>query len=199
MRHLTSLIMAGGAAVLFAGCSVPSAPTNPTHQPDPIPSTTAPGPVDRPTNPPATATPTAVPEQAVAARPASLEKVRVRGSLYPVQRTGDMATVNLFIESKNPDETFSIFAALSDNNPETSSKDSSAADGLRLIDTTAKKAYLPATTADGRCMCTPDGHTADEGHSSEWVTVVFAAPPATVTRVDVVVPQFGTFNNVAIR
>lgn len=203
MRHMTGLTIAAGAAVLFAGCSVPSTPTYPTQQPDPLPSVSTARPTGTPTAEPtgasATPTPAEPPEQPVATRPAALLKVKVRGSLYPVQRTGDMATVNLFIESQNPDETFKIFGALSDNNPETSSKNEDAADGLRLIDPAARKAYLPATTADGSCMCTPDGQAVDFGDSSEWVTVVFAAPPATTTKVDVFVPRFGTFNNVPIR
>lgn len=200
MRHLRALTLAGAATVFLAGCSVPSVPVSATQAPTTVPSASATAPVPAPDPGGPAATPSAGPasEQPVGTRPASFDKVRVQGSLYPIQRTGDTTTVNLLIESQNPDQTFMIFSALSDHNPETSSKDTHAVDGLRLIDPTAKKAYLPATTADGSCLCSPTDGLSDE-QSSLWVTVVFAAPPSTVSTVDVFVPRFGTFNHVPVR
>lgn len=209
--------LGGGAALLLAtGCGLPGtttttggeagqpsgqetlvAPVDPIDPADPTPpvpsssATASPGPV-------ASGSASAG-DQPVATRPGSFETDKVIATLYPVRRTGETASVNLYIAAQDPDGTFMLLNSLGDGNTETSSKALTSVDGIRLIDPVAKKAYLPAVTADGQCVCSPDDGATGEVRTSVWVTVTFAAPPTQLTLINVTVPTFGTFTDVPIR
>ena len=211
---------AGAALLLAAGCSVPTTTTSDDGASEPSDQQTVVAPVDPiypadptdPTSPAASAsgaaTPVAVPapsesasagDTPVATRPGSFDKDKVVATLYPVRRTGETASVNLYIAAQDPDGTFMLLNSLGDGNTETSSKALTSVDGVRLVDPVAKKAYLPAVTADGQCVCSPDDGATGEVRSSVWVTVTFAAPPAQLTMINVTVPTFGTFTDVPVR
>lgn len=189
-----------GAALILAGCSLPTtSPTTP-DLPSAQPSS-APAPAETPAASMTAPTPTsteAAGEDPVATRPGSIGKVAVTTQVFPVRRSGGTATVDVYVASRNPDDEFMISGSLGDGNTETASKSLSSVDGVRLLDTTAKKAYLPAVTADGACVCSPDDANTMTFTSSVWVTVTFAAPPVSVTTVSVAVPTFGTFTDVPV-
>lgn len=98
---------------------------------------------------------TAATEQPFAVRPGTIGNVRVNASVFAVRRAGQTATVNVLLASAGPEEKFSLQGQLSDGNPEVGSREAGSVDGLRLVDATNKKAYLPATTGDGVCACSP--------------------------------------------
>lgn len=159
----------------------PKPTTEPTSTEDPSPSET-PAPTEQP----------------FAVRPGAIGDVRVTASVYPVRRSGQTATVNVVLASAKPDEEFSLQGQLSDGNPEVGSREGSSVDGLRLVDATNKKAYLPATTGDGICACTPADDRMWTKERVIWVSVVFAAPPADLTSINVQIPQFGTVTDVPL-
>jgi hypothetical protein len=226
MRHALATMSIAGTVLLLAACSLPTStattpnlpetpvPTPPVSVPVPTtgPSTLPPvnspsavPPVESPSPVPATpsaaspTTATAAPnEQPAASRPGTFQTVKVTAQLYPIRRSGGTASVDLYITSNNPDDTFKLWNNLSDGNTETGSADLSAVDGIRLIDTAGKKAYLPAVTADGDCVCSPNADNTFDERSSVWVSVTFAAPPASVTAMSVSVPSFGSFSNVPV-
>ena len=209
--------LAGGAALLLAaGCGLPGTTTasdGGSPAPSDQPTLMAPvSPIDGPATPApsgsATPSPTATPtasgagsagDQPVATRPGSFDKDKVVATMYPVRRSGETASVNLYLAAQDPDGTFMLLNSLGDGNTETSSKALTSVDGVRLVDPVAKKAYLPAVTADGQCVCSPDDGATGEVRSSVWVTVTFAAPPAQLTSINVTVPTFGTFTDVPVR
>lgn len=200
MKRALAAAATAGTALVLAGCSLPS-----TAPATPDPTTEPPSSVSAPTNSPtaSSSTPTPMPtlaarEQPVATRPGSIGKVRVDAQVFPVRRSGGTTTVDLYIASRDPDATFILFDHLGDGNTETASKSMTSVDGIRLLDTAAKKAYLPAVTADGACVCSPDDDNTTNLNNSVWVTVTFAAPPASVTNVSVSVPSFGTFTDVPV-
>ena len=131
-------------------------------------------------------------------RPGAIDKVRVKASVFPVRRAGQTATVNVLIASDNPQEAFMLNGELSDGNPEVGSRSDRAVDGLRLVDATNKKAYLPATTGDGICACSPADNAGLDETNALWVSVVFAAPPAQLATISVQIPQFGTITDVPL-
>lgn len=201
MRQACLTAASAAVVIVLAGCSLPStAPATPDLETGPPASVPAPtsSPADNASAPTPSSTPAAG-EQPFATRPGSLDKVRVAAQLFPVRRSGRTATVNLYITSLDPDETFTVSDHLGDGNIETASKSQSSVDGIRLLDTSAKKAYLPAVTADGACVCSPDDDNTYTFNSSVWVTVTFAAPPKDTTTVSVTVPTFGTFTDVPVR
>lgn len=63
------------------------------------------------------------------------------------------------------------------------------ADDLTLVDPNAKKAYLPAMDAEGKCLCA-GGVTAIK-HRQDAFTTTFAAPPSAAKTIDVSVPNVG--------
>jgi hypothetical protein len=147
---------------------------------------------------PASTSAAAVDEQPFAVRPGTVDHNRVKAYLYPVHRGGETSTVNLMIKSDDPNHTFVLGSSLGDHNPEVSASEKASVDGIRLIESGRKKAYLPATTGDGSCLCTPTSDAAYEYHTQVWVSVIFAAPPASVAAVDVFIPIFGTVSNVPV-
>lgn len=181
-----------------APSTTPTTPSTPSQASTPS-SASTPSQASTPSSPstPAPASPSAG-DQPVATRPGSFNTHKVTAQLYPVRRSGDTATVDLYVTSQKPGETFMLFDFLSDGNTETTSKAIGTVDGIRLLDTTNKKAYLPAVTVDGSCVCSPDDANTLRSRSSVWVTVTFAAPPTTLTTVSVSVPSFGTFTDVPV-
>ncbi|MFT4163827.1 MAG: hypothetical protein QM650_01130 [Microlunatus sp.] len=118
--------------------------------------------------------------------------------VYPIQRGPKTATANVrFITAKGSD-TFRI-GTLNDNNPELGDKNNTAPDGLRLIDSTAGKAYLPATIGDQECLCSPRVNSMLDHYTDVTVSVTFAAPPADLTAIDLVIPKFGTVRDVPLQ
>jgi hypothetical protein len=72
-------------------------------------------------------------------------------------------------------------------------------DGVALIDPNARKKYLVAREATGRCVCSNDlGSAFVEEDAPVNLQATLAAPPDTVTTVDVVVPNVKTFTGVPI-
>ena len=68
--------------------------------------------------------------------------------------------VNLLITKVNPaDPPFRLRSLLNDGDPGVAARNHSAVDGLRLIDGQAGKLYIPATTGDGICLCSPASNT----------------------------------------
>ena len=211
---------AGAALLVAAGCSVPTATTSddgasePSDQQtvvasvEPIDPADPAGSTDPAASASGSASAVAVPvpsgsassgDTPFATRPGSFDKDKVVATLYPVRRSGETASVNLYIAAQDPDGTFMLLNSLGDGNTETSSKALTSVDGVRLVDPVAKKAYLPAVTADGQCVCSPDDGATGEVRSSVWVTVTFAAPPAELAMINVTVPTFGTFTDVPVR
>jgi hypothetical protein len=80
----------------------------------------------------------------------------------------------------SPDDTFSV-------------------DGVYLVDGAGAKRYLAARNASQGCVCSGDlSRTFVSPSSGVVLTTLFAALPAGVNAVDVVVPGFGSFNGVKV-
>jgi hypothetical protein len=140
-------------------------------------------------------TPTTAP---VAERTGSLENVPVSVAVYPVQRLGSIATLNLRVTSRTG-ERFSLRSSFNDHDPERGSDSASAPDAVRLLDGVHQKVYLAATTEDGTCLCSPVTDLVPAREREFWVSVTFAAPPADVRSVAVIVPTLGTVDDVPVR
>jgi hypothetical protein len=83
--------------------------------------------------------------------------------------------------------------------PGAATDDTFSVDGVYLLDTSGAKRYLAARNAAKGCVCSSNlSSTFVSPGSGVVLTTVFAALPAEVTSVDVVVPGFGSFNGVAV-
>ncbi len=68
--------------------------------------------------------------------------------------------------------------------------------GVHLIDNTNKKKYLVVRDADGKCVCSTIRRLDKGARMNLWAK--FAAPPANVEKITVVVPEFQPIDNVPI-
>ena len=210
MSHLMTAGAASlGAATLLclAACSPGGSTIGPpaAYPPAPSESSVSTAPADPSVTPmsPA-ATPTVGEPTPEAASPyrrlrGGFEGVPVVAEVFPIRREGATSTVNVRFVAKGTSRTFRIVESLSDHNPELGDKGKAAPDGLRLIDPAAKKAYLPATIGDRECVCSPAHNSWTDRYTDVTVSVTFAAPPASRDTIDLLVPGFGTVNDVPLQ
>lgn len=212
MSHLmtTAGAMSLGVVTLLclAACSSASSTTGPPAANPPSPSasvaSTTP---DAPSTAPASTTaasPTADDASSPGLSPyrrlrGAFEGVPVVAEVFPIRREDATSTVNIRFVASGTSRTFRILDSLSDHNPELGDKGQSAPDGLRLIDPSARKAYLPATIGDRECVCSPAHNSWTDRYTDVTVSVTFAAPPASRSAVDLLVPGFGTVTDVPVQ
>ena len=173
-------------------------------RPAPSGSATAAGPptpsaTDPTSTPPASSAPSGQsPETPFRTLYGAFEGVAVTAEVYPIRRTGSTSSANVRFTVANGSRTFRILTALNDHNPEVADKGSTSPDGLRLIDPTAKKAYLPATIGDRECLCSPAVNDRFDRYTDVTVSVSFAAPPVSRSTINLVLPGFGTVADVPL-
>lgn len=129
---------------------------------------------------------------------------KVKAELFEPRRSDNSLSVTVRLTvvaiTDKTETSFNIGGALSDNAPNVADSGSNAPDGIRVIDGKNKKVHLPASDGKGQCFCNPRelGVTDLSVGDSTLISVVFAAPPQDVERVDVQVPPFGTFTQVKV-
>ena len=73
-------------------------------------------------------------------------------------------------------------------------------DGVSLIDANNRKRHLVGRDAGGACVCDNGlSGTFVESGSPVVLSATFGAPPPDVQVMDVVIPKFGTFKDVALQ
>lgn len=191
-------IAASGAVLALSGCSAPAepvaaqptvdvqAPRDHDTSTDPLPGdagdtagpvSPAPPAPSAPSSadPTPAATPSTAADQPFAVRPGAVRRIPVHASIFPMRRSGQTATVNVMISADRELDDIDLGQRLSDGDAEVGSRNLKSVDGLRLIDAKNKKTYLPATTADGVCACTPP--TAGCGNRPTWSGCRWSSPP----------------------
>lgn len=81
--------------------------------------------------------------------------------------------------------------------PDNQVRDFNSIGGVHLIDPVGKKKYFVARDSKGKCVCSQEIKGIDPGASIN-VWAKFAAPPAEVQKVSVIVPHFSPMDDVAI-
>jgi hypothetical protein len=112
---------------------------------------------------------------------------RLRLDVSPVVRSGDLSRVTVTVTAlRNPEgkETWFYYGAFS--------LSSGSAEDFQLLDMEGQQRYLTARDSEGKCVCTTDINANGllEGASID-IYAVFAAPPASVETVDLVLPGAG--------
>lgn len=189
---------AAGAGValtvaLLGACSAGGSDAEPvptTTQAEPGSSGVASGDVDETSSPSAESDDVAGVAEAAVTKEIDYEGGRLRLDVSPVVRSGDLSRVTVTVTAlRNPDgeENWSFYPVLSPI---------STAEDFELLDMEGQQRYLTARDSAGECVCTTNmvSHPLLEGASIE-VYAVFAAPPASVETVDLVLP--GTAGTIA--
>lgn len=81
--------------------------------------------------------------------------------------------------------------------PDNSVRDFNSIGGVQLIDPVGKKKYFVARDSEGKCVCSQGLKDLEPGESVN-VWAKFAAPPADVQNVSVIVPHFSPMDDVPI-
>lgn len=190
---------AAGAGValtvaLLGACSAGGSDAEPvptTTQAEPGSSDVAPGDVDETSSPPAESDDVAGVVEAAATKEIEYDGGRLRLDVSPVVRSGDLSRVIVTVTAlRNPEgeEKWYYYAAFSGI--------TTTAEEFELLDMESQQRYLTARDSEGECVCTTDinAYGLLEGASAE-IYAVFAAPPASVETVDLVLP--GTAGTIA--
>ena len=153
-----------------------------------------------------TATPTATPAEAqgIVEKLGSVDGGRARFILTELQRSGATVVLNARLEKVDPDAPKLQVASTFDDG-EFQELESGATepadvfDGVALIDPVGKRKYFVARDETNSCVCSNNLSAAFVSTDAPVdLTATLAAPPAGVTTVDLVVPNFGTLHDVAL-
>lgn len=182
---------------LLGGCALPMAASDPTDPEATASTADSMPPADPgPAAPPAPSTSPAPPstEHPLAGREARIDGFRLALDLYPViRRERSVAlTVRIRVLDRPADPYQRVNQLLST----TGHSVDTTPDGLRLVDARSGVVHLPAT-ADGSPLCAPSFNGGWERGDELWATCIFSTPAS--DEVTVVVPNFGSFDHVAIR
>jgi hypothetical protein len=164
---------------------------------DPVPTTTQADPVDvdETTPPSAESDDAAGVAEAAATKEVDYDGGRLRLDVSPVVRSGDLSRVTVTVTAlRNPEgvETWFYYGVFT--------LFGSSAEEFQLLDLEGQQRYLTARDSEGECACTTDIHANGllEGASID-IYAVFAAPPASVETVDLVMPGVaGTIADVPV-
>ncbi len=196
---MARLLALAAALALLAGCG--GGDDDQQSASTPAPTTTA--------APAATATPTATPAEPtapVAQGEGSADGGRFIFTITELKRSGPTVVLNASVslaggtenDSIQLNSTFSdgVSQDLEDSGGQ---EPGDVFDGVALIDPNGRKKYLVAREATGRCVCSNDlGAAFVKQDAPINLQATLAAPPDTVTTVDVVVPNVKTFTSVPI-
>jgi hypothetical protein len=146
-----------------------------------------------------TATATATPSEPVASKELTIDGTPLRLELVSLRRAGALAELELLLtNAQPPDAAADRFQAGGlFEGPEPTEGDSNV-DGIYFVDPVNRKKYPVATDSDGICVCSDLSSELLEPGDAVALTATYGAPPEDVTQVDVSVPKFGTFRDVAI-
>lgn len=178
---------------LLGGCAIPGGTTTETTEPGSTPPAASTSGTAETAGAGATPTPPTR-EQPIATREAGYDTLRLALDLYPVERQEKSVVVNLRIRvlHRPAGEVVSAGHILSAGGASYDSRP----DGIRLVDTRAGVAHLPAT-AEGKPLCAPSFNGGWQTGDQVWATCVFSTPAS--DEVTVVVPTFGSFTHVPVR
>lgn len=200
MRDMFSpVVLAAAALLLLAGCSG-------SDEPDAAPSSpvTSSGEGDSLAAAPRTTSNPSEPLPVLASRETSAASgsraIALRVEVNELTRRDDLLLVNLTVNNvSDGGPGWQIAGFFDDGNLQQPPEQQTTADGITLIDTAGRKRHLVARDSEGGCVCTEAlaGAFLPAGERLT-ITATFAAPPAGVKTMDVVVPGVGTFAAVPV-
>ena len=135
----------------------------------------------------------------------SADGARFTFRITELKRSGPTVVLNATVEwAEGGDDSMQVASTFGDGQFQTlegseGQESGDVFDGVALIDPEGRKKYLVARESTGRCVCSND---LSASFASEATPVnlqaTLAAPPETVTKVNVFVPRVKTFTDVPI-
>jgi len=210
-RHASAVLLAAGTLVLtLAACSGSDGSNAQSGGPAGGSSTSSAG-AAASTGGPAASAGAAAPALAVlASRDASFQEIPIRVDVNELRVEGRVTRLTFTARNLTPvpaagepSQKWQIASFFNDGINQkkagASPDDAFSVDGVYLLDSAGAKRYLAARNPSQGCVCSGDlSNTFVSPSGGVVLTTLFAALPAGVDSVDVVVPGFGSFNGVAV-
>jgi hypothetical protein len=207
-NRLSAALLAALVVVSLAGCSGDDEPGNGTPT-GPAASGSAPGGGGATPGSTASAAPAAPALPVLASRDTSVKEIPIRVEVNELRVEGRVTRLTFTARNLEPlvpgtaPKRWQIATFFNDGLDQkkagASPDDSFSVDGVYLLDSAGAKRYLAARNAAQGCVCSGGlSSTFVSPGSGVVLTTVFAALPAGVEQVDVVVPGFGSFNGVKV-
>jgi len=140
------------------------------------------------------------PERSLASRQGQIDDDPVRLQIVELARGATTSTLTIRVTNTGHQGSAQIHRVFSDGEiGDESLNGSENLDGITLVDSRGAKRYLVARDSRGVCVCdTALGSTFLDPQTSLVLSATFAAPPAGVKAIDVVIPRFGAFRDVPL-
>lgn len=146
-----------------------------------------------------------VPEEALASRDGAISGTPVKLELLELKRGGETSVLTFRIATVGGDEVQigEKFDDGADQKIEGASNTDAplnvtSMDGITLVDTQNRKRYLVGRDSKGVCACDSGLGGVFLGSDPVILSATYAAPPADISAMDVLVPGFGTFKDVPV-
>ncbi len=151
----------------------------------------------------------ATPEKAIASRDGSVDSKPVKLEIVQLKRSGGTSALSFRLSELTSTGDSSGLAQVAstfddgilekEKNTDDPTVGGDSLDGVSLIDSKNRKRYLVARDSNNACVCDGDlGNAFVRQDAPLVLSATFAAPPADVSSMDVVVPHFGTFKDVPV-
>jgi hypothetical protein len=149
--------------------------------------------------------PVATPQKVVAAREGSVDQKPVTLEILELKRSGGTSALTFRLTAKDSEGSAQVAQTFDDGISEKikgtddPTQGSGSLDGISLVDTKNRKRYLVGRDENGVCVC--DSNLSSGFANADaplLLSATYAAPPADVRTMDVVIPHFGTFKDVPI-
>jgi hypothetical protein len=135
----------------------------------------------------------------------SADGARFTFRITELKRSGPTVVLNATVEwAEGADDSMQVSSTFSDGQFQSlegseGNESGDVFDGVALIDPEGRKKYLVARESTGRCVCSNDLSAAFVAADTPVsLQATLAAPPETVTKVNVFVPRVKTFTDVPI-
>jgi hypothetical protein len=145
------------------------------------------------------------PEQPIAERDGSIDQHSVKLQIVELKRSGQTSELTIRLVATGDTDGAQVAQTFDDGISQNLKStgdpppETGTLDGISLIDSQNRKRYLAGRDEDGSCACDKDLSNAFVAADAPLVlSATFAAPPADVKAMDVVVPRFGTFKDVPL-
>jgi hypothetical protein len=204
---MAALILSGCGGLLGTDTDEPRQPT-PSAPASAITTPPAPPPTDLTATPSAGASASGAPYGApsdlgapAATRDGTADHQKATVAVYPIRRSDTLAVMH-FTVTVDPSAKDGIFVydLFTDGDSTTGEGGTSiSVDGVRLVDSVRRKAYLAASDSEGQCMCSRHLTGDLEPGITYTFYATYAAPPAEVSALDVSFPLFGTVSRVPVQ
>lgn len=139
------------------------------------------------------------PQHELASHTGTLDGKPVKATVTSLIRNGGTVTLSYTLRNQGNPENTDLFAQLDQSSLDAPGADGNESAGVTLVDGTHKKKYLVARDSKGKCLCTKTAGVTLQPGQTIGMSATFAAPPSSIDRINVELPNFETFYRIPVK